>query len=94
MSLVFLDPRVASGAKVVTPAKRLNSLADKRIGLLWNNRAGGDRFLKDVAELLKQKYRLADVYFTRKMYIGNPAPPEILDDLVSRVDAVVVGVGD
>ena len=94
MTLIVLDPRQAPNARAVTPAKRLASLSKKRLGLLWNNRLGGEELLKQIAELLHQKYHLAEIYFTKKTFIGNPAPAETIDDLVSRVDAVVVGVGD
>ena len=94
MNVMFLDPRQGSSLGVVVPAKRLASLANKRLGLLWNNKVGGDVLLRHVADLLHQKYDLAEIYFTKKTFIGNAAPAEIIDDLVSRVDAVVVGVGD
>ena len=90
---IFLDPRKAAPG-VVVPARRLKSLAGKRLGILWNNRAGTDRLLRHVAALLHEKHRFAEIYFTRKMFIGNAAPAEIIDDLATRVDAVVVGVGD
>lgn len=92
--LTVLDPRQRSNARTVVPARRLASLKDKRLGLLWNNRPGGDRLLKSVGEALREKHQLAEIYFTKKMFIGNAAPPEIIDDLISRVDMAVVGLGD
>lgn len=92
--MIVLDPRLKSGTRVVTPAPRLASLTNRRLGILWNNRLGGDKLLTHVGELLKEKHGLAEVYFTRKTFIGNAAPAEIIDDLVAKVDAVVVGVGD
>ncbi len=94
MTLIVLDPRQAPNARAVTPAKRLASLSRKRLGLLWNHQPGGDRLLKHIAELLHQKHGFAEIYFTEKTFIGNAAPAEIIADLVSRVDAVIVGVGD
>ena len=94
MTLIVLDPRKDYSTNEVVPANRLESLTNKRLGLLWNNRVGGDRFLRYVAEILHQKYNFAEIYFTKKTFVQNAAPPEIIDDLVSRVDAVVVGVGD
>ena len=94
MTMIVLNPRQGPSAGVVVPAKRLASLANKRLGLLWNNRPGGDWLLKHIAELLDRKYHLAETYFTMKTFIGNAAPAEIIDELVSRVDAVIVGVGD
>ncbi len=92
--LIVLDPRQAPSAAMVVPAKRLTTLRHRRLGLLWNNRLGGDRLLRHVAELLDRKYHFQEIYFTKKTFIGNAAPLEIIDDLASRVDAVVVGLGD
>ncbi|RMF94180.1 MAG: hypothetical protein D6736_00545 [Nitrospinota bacterium] len=94
MTFVFLDPRQGPKYDLLEPAPRLPSLKGKRLGILWNNRPGGDRLLRYVAEILHQKYELAEIYFTKKPFIGNEAPPEVLEDLASRVDAAVVGLGD
>jgi hypothetical protein len=94
MAFVFLNPRQGPKTGQVQPAARLASLTGKKLGILWNNRPQGDRLLKYVAELIQKKYECAEVYFTKKPYIGNEAPQELIDDLASRVDAAVVGVGD
>ena len=94
MTFVFLDPRQGSKFSLVEPAKRLGSLRGKRIGILWNNRPLGDALLRNVAETLNKKYGFEEVYFTKKTFIGNAAPDEIIEDLASRVDAAIVGVGD
>ena len=94
MTMIFLDPRQGSSVGTVIPAKRLDTFTNKRLGLLWNSKHGGDILLKEVAEILNQKYRFAEIYFTRKMFFGNAAPPEIINDLVDRVDVVVTSLGD
>ena len=94
MAFVFLDPRQGPKTGTVAPAERLTSLQGKKLGILWNNRPRGDKLLKYVADVLEQKYGFAEVYFSKKTYIGNAAPQEIIDDLASRVDAAIVGVGD
>lgn len=92
--MIVLDPRIQPGGRRVTPAPRLESLTGKRLGILWNNRLGGDKLLAHVGETLRERHGLREVHFTRKTFIGNAAPAELLDELVTRVDAVVVGVGD
>ena len=92
--MIVLDPTLRPGGRRVAPAPRLESLTNKRLGILWNNRLGGDKLLRHVGEILKEKHGVAEVYFTKKTFIGNAAPPEVIDDLLKRVDAVVVGVGD
>lgn len=92
--MIVLDPRLKKTTRGVEPAPRLESLTNKRIGILWNNRLGGDRLLKHVGSLLEKRYGAAEIYFTKKTFVGNAAPAEVLNDLASRVNAVVVGVGD
>ena len=94
MSIQFLDPRQGSKFEGAKTAVRLDSLRGKRLGLLWNHRLGGEPLLREIGKVLAERHGLAEVYFTKKLFVGNPAPPEIIDDLVSRVDAVVVGIGD
>lgn len=92
--MIVLDPRLKKVSRVVPPAPRLEALANKRVGILWNNRLGGDRLLKHVGTLLQTQHGVSEIYFTKKTFVGNAAPKEVLDDLLSRVDAAVVGVGD
>ena len=94
MELVVLNPRADSSSATFVPAKRLETLLNKRLGLLWNNKHSGDVLLRQVAQILDQKYHFAEIYFTQKMFIGTGAPKEIIDDLASRVDAVVCSLGD
>lgn len=94
MAFVFLDPRQGPSTGAVVPANRLTSLTGKRIGILWNNRPSGDKLLQQLAAFLHQKYEFSEIYFTKKTFIGNAAPQEIIDDVASRVDVAIVGVGD
>jgi hypothetical protein len=94
MSFVYLDPRQDSLTGTVVPARRAATLDGKRVGVLWNNRPGGDIILRELIRLLRERHELADVYFTKKQTIGNGAPEDVLDDLVAHADVAIVGVGD
>jgi hypothetical protein len=94
VSYVFLDPRQGPTGGLVEPAQRPADLKGLRIGVLWNNRPGGDKVLRQIVRILNERHEFADVYFTKKPYIGNEAPEAIIQDLRSRVDAAIVGVGD
>lgn len=76
-------------------AKRPSTLRGKRVAVLWNGRTHGDKILRRVLELLRERHGLEAGEFIKKPYIGNVAPAEQFDRLLgSRVDAVVAGVGD
>ena len=73
---------------------RLTTLDDKTIGVIWNGRAYGDRILSEVLDLLKQRYRVRDVLFREKPFLGNIAPEPLLAEIAARADAAITGVGD
>jgi hypothetical protein len=93
MAVILLDPTLAA-ARTTVLSKRLDTLAGKTFGVIWNGRPPGDVLFERVFGILRTKYAIKDVIFRSKPYIGNIAPPEVFDELVSRCDAVVTGVGD
>jgi hypothetical protein len=75
-------------------APRPTSLDGKTLGVIWNGRAYGDRLLHEAIDILKERYRLRDVLFREKPFLGNIAPEPILAEMAARADVVVAGVGD
>ncbi len=82
----------ARGKSGVAP--RPATLDDQTIGVIWNGRAFGDRILSETLDLLKQRYRVREVIFREKPFLGNIAPEEILSDMAARANLVITGVGD
>jgi len=56
-SLRVLNPVGILKYKPIPPAKRLDDLNDKKIGLYWNHKARGDVALNRVGELLTERYK-------------------------------------
>lgn len=56
MTLNILNPVSRKVENAGASAPRLSTLADKRIGLYWNHKPGGDAALNRVEELLKARY--------------------------------------
>ena len=76
-------------ARVLAP--RLQSLEGARIGILDNCKDFADLMLGGVAEVLRRDYKLAEVRFWRKSYLGIPAP--FIAEMAASCDAVINGVG-
>lgn len=99
-SYEVLDPtaKPANLSAVDTPilTPRPETLDDKVLGILWNGRqpGPGEEILKGIAEELKKRYRIRDVLFRRKPFVGNVAPDDIITYLATRSHAVLTGVGD
>lgn len=74
-------------------AKRPASLDGLRLGLVFNQKTGGDILLTRAAELLKEKYNLNEVnWFSRACCV---APPEgYIDSAAKGSDIVLASSGD
>lgn len=93
----IIDPTIgpANGASgLFRLAARPDSLAGLRLGLLANTKRNAEPFLEEVGKILAEEYGVASVVARKKPDITNTAPEEILEDLRSGADVVVVGVGD
>jgi hypothetical protein len=92
----MIDPTAgpANGARATVLAARKPDLRGSRVGLLANVKRNAEQFLDDVGELLQREHGVAGVVRRKKLSITEPVPSDMLADLVSTCDVVVVGVGD
>ena len=92
--LKVLNPTtgLARGRRVLAP--RPTTLDDAAIGVIWNGRAYGDRIISEALDILKQRYRIGEVLFREKPFLGNIAPESILAEMAARARVVITGVGD
>lgn len=89
-----LDPTSEPVARADILSPRLDSLAGKTVGVIWNGRPAGNLILNRVMDTLKERHGIQEVLFRHKPFLGNIAPAELLDELSDRCHAVVTGVGD
>lgn len=93
--LRILDPKTGPVSGKLVFAPRFGTLNGLKIGVIWNGRMYGDKVLRKIIELLKEKYTFEVVDFLKKAYVGNIAPREYFDKLAAdKANAVIVGVGD
>jgi len=75
-------------------AARLDSLEGKRIGLIDNRKRHSDVFLARLQELFVEKYNVAGFEYYTKIGASVATPPEIMDEMVAKCDAVIHAVAD
>ncbi len=75
-------------------APRPESLAGKTLGLMENRKANSDKVLHELGSLLKEKHGLRDVVYLSKHHASMPAKPEVIQQALEEVDALITGVGD
>jgi len=96
MTSAIIDPttsqhrNTASGTDAARPA----SLSGLRVGLLENGKRNAAAVLDAVGRVLSQKYQVGEVVRLKKENFAMPMDDELVTQLETATDAVVVGVGD
>jgi len=94
-TLTILDPvapgGIAGHARTFQP---LDTLQGKVVGFIDNSKPNFSYLADDLAELLVNKYRVAEVIRHRKLAASIPAPEEAIADVQRQCDLVITGSGD
>lgn len=90
---LLVDPTTSPIIPAFVPAPRLSSLADKRIGLIDDAKENARELLEEVAELLKERFGVSSVRYHRKPSASKPADPEVIEEMASDCDYVIVAIG-
>lgn len=74
-------------------AERPTSLEDKVMGIVWNDKPGGDVLLNRFGDLLEERFHLKQ---TLKLHhqLGASIAENRLNEFAERCDFVIVGVGN
>lgn len=91
MSEIY-DPSVGT-TKEVAPAKRLESLSGKVVGLYDNTKEQADIILEAVAGDLKARYGVKEVINFRGVHYSKPAPLGTIEDMARKCDIVICALG-
>ena len=75
-------------------APRLETLDGACLGLLSTGKRNCDELLSEIAAVLSEEHRFAEVRSWRKSSVYKNCPQRKLDEIAQQCDAVVAGVGD
>ena len=92
-TIKFLDPRAE-----VNPGDRpivsgLDSLEGKVIGIIDNVQSNSTSMFQELAKLLQEKFTTQEIILRTKPTHMQGAPKPIMDEILSRCDAVITGLG-
>ncbi len=93
-NIVVLNPTAAPRDLRHDMASRQSDIRGLTVGFLWNNKPNGDILFNRIEELLRQKYEINATMHRSKATASIPAPKEVLDELATSAQAVVVGLAD
>ncbi len=91
----IFDPTVEPEIDPSRPAFRDGVLAGKKVGLLWNSKAGGDKLMRFILEELRADGLDSDnAAEFKKEYDTRPAKKETYDEMAESCDLAITAVGD
>ncbi len=93
-TIVVLNPTAPARELRHSMAARQPDIRGGAVGFLWNSKPNGNVLFSRLEELLSEKYEISNFVHRRKPTSSVPATQEVLDELASSVQAVVVGLGD
>ncbi len=94
--MIVLSPegKAKTSAAKIAPVARFTSLQGKTIGVLDNSKPNADKLAERLAELLKERYGVAQVITRRKLTAQQGAPKQYIEELAAQTDFVLAGLGD
>jgi hypothetical protein len=92
--IVVLDPSAPPRILSHELALRPTDIRGKKLGFLWNSKPNGEVLFGRLEVLLREKYEITDVIYRRKPTSSAPATPQVIGELATSVDLVIVGLGD
>jgi hypothetical protein len=91
--LKFLDPRAAVNPKDRPLVPGLDTLEGKIIGIIDNGQANSTDMFKELASLLQERFHTREILVKTKPTHMQGAPKPIMEEFLSRCDAVITGLG-
>ena len=73
---------------------RPDTLSGKTLGLLENSKANSDKVLHILGQMLDDKYGLKEIVYFGKHSASLPTKPDVVQDMLNRVDILITGIGD
>ena len=94
MTLLTLDPTGVKQVQVHSLAPRLKSFNGARVGVLHNVKHNAKELLVAIADLLQERYTLAEVVGPVLTDQSMLASSKQLDEMAAKCDVVLTGLGD
>ncbi|MPZ78491.1 MAG: hypothetical protein GEU77_18465 [Deltaproteobacteria bacterium] len=91
--LKMLDPRAAVNPEDRPLVAGLDSLEGKIVGIIDNGQSNSTAMFQELAKLIQENYGTVDVLFKTKPSHMQGAPESMIEEFVSRCDAVITGLG-
>ena len=89
----LVDPTTRPIIPSFAGAPRLDTLENKRVGLIDDAKDGARELLEEITDVLNERYGVSDVVYHRKPSASKPIEPDALNDMARKCDYVIVAIG-
>ena len=94
MAVQIYDPTTEVAERHINFARRPQSLAGVRIGLVDNTKHNSDAILLRIANILEKEHGAKAHVIRKKKSAGSAPHEEIVEEYKANCDVIVAGVGD
>ena len=74
-------------------APRVDTLSGKALGFISNGWRSFDAIADQYSKVALEKYEVSEVVYRKNPSAASATPKDAIEELVSRTDAAVVGIG-
>ena len=92
--MTLVDPTTEAIVPEFAGAPRLSDLKNKRVGVIDDSKVNAKEYLKELTDLIDERFGIASLKYHAKPSASKPADPAIVEELAQECDYVIVGVGD
>lgn len=89
----ILDPVATAREVKEGPAPRVAAIGGRSVGMLSNGWRSWDVMLGRLSEIAVEKYEAREVLSRKNPNASSATPKDTMEELVSEVDAAIVGIG-
>ena len=89
----LVDPTTSAIVPAFSLSPRLESLTDKKMGLIDDAKTNAKELLEEFAEVLHDNFGIKVQKYYQKPSAGKPTDPEIIKKISEECDFVVVAIG-
>ncbi len=90
---ILVDPTTEPIIPGFIPAPRLDSLENKRLGLIDDAKDGAQVLLEEIADVMRERYGVASVNYHRKPSASKPVDSDALEEMTKDCDYIVIAIG-
>jgi hypothetical protein len=91
--LLVYDPVADTAATEGKPLRPVETLRAGKMGLVYSGHGSTEKFWPVFEETLQAMYEPVETHKLYKHSTWNPAPMEDMEELASKIDYAIIGVG-